>query len=156
MIVTQYDSQILRQAVHSLGHHLSGMCNPNDRLTHKDNKVNTNRNINHNPTNRSLWLILRLHQLFIDVLLSFADTPILTACQLRRQQVIGQSSSGHLIGTFIPRCTADGYFEPVQCHGSTGECWCVDRVEGLELIGSRQRVPSMPDCTRFTGKVPLT
>jgi len=88
----------------------------------------------------------------INVLLSVADTTILTACQLRRQQVVAQSSSGHMmIGAFIPRCTADGYFEALQCHSSTGECWCVDRVEGVELTGSRQRVPSMPDCTRFTG-----
>jgi len=85
----------------------------------------------------------------------FTDMTTLTACQLRRQQVVGQFNSGHMIGVFIPRCTRDGYFETLQCHGSTGECWCVDRVEGLELIGSRQRAPSKPDCTRFSGKTYL-
>jgi len=82
----------------------------------------------------------------------FADTTILSVCELHRRQAIDQSASGHVIGTFVPRCTDDGHFEPLQCHSSTGDCWCVDGKEGLELIGSRQRVPSMPDCTRFTGK----
>lgn len=78
------------------------------------------------------------------------DTPILSVCELHRRQAIGQSASGPVIGAFIPRCTDDGYFELLQCHSSTGDCWCVDQKEGVELIGSRQRVPSMPDCTRFT------
>jgi len=89
------------------------------------------------------------------VLLIFADTTILTVCQLHRQQAVSQSSSGHMFGAFIPRCTGDGYFETLQCHSSTGDCWCVDRVEGLEVIGSRQRAPSRPDCTLFTGKMHL-
>ena len=82
-----------------------------------------------------------------------ADVTILGACQLRRQQAISQS--GHMIGMFIPRCTSSGHYEELQCHSGTGECWCVDRVDGLEMIGSRQRVPSMPDCTRFSGKTHL-
>jgi len=86
-------------------------------------------------------------------LLLFTDTPLLSACELRRQQAINRSSSGRAVGAFVPRCTADGYFQLLQCHSSTGDCWCVDRTEGFELIGSRQRVPSMPDCRRFTGKI---
>lgn len=78
--------------------------------------------------------------------------PALSMCEMRRQQVVEQSSFGRVIGAFIPRCTDDGHFEVLQCHSSSGECWCVDRVEGLELVGSRQRVPSMPDCTRFSGR----
>ncbi|XP_037531992.1 thyroglobulin [Nematolebias whitei] len=35
---------------------------------------------------------------------------------------------------FIPRCTASGGFQEVQCRGS--ECWCVDH-EGQEVAGSR-------------------
>jgi len=85
------------------------------------------------------------------LLLGFADATILSACELSRQQAVNQSRSGPPIGTFIPRCTADGFFEVLQCHSGTGDCWCVDRVKGLELTGSRRRVPSMPNCTRFIG-----
>merc|ERR1712233_236777 len=29
-------------------------------------------------------------------------------------------------GCFIVQCNRDGSFKPMQCHGSTGYCWCVD------------------------------
>ncbi|XP_054597222.2 thyroglobulin [Nothobranchius furzeri] len=35
---------------------------------------------------------------------------------------------------FVPRCTASGGFQEVQCRGS--ECWCID-PDGQEVIGSR-------------------
>ena len=31
-----------------------------------------------------------------------------------------------LLGAFIPQCHEDGAYKEVQCHGSTGYCWCVD------------------------------
>ncbi|XP_007661323.2 nidogen-2 [Ornithorhynchus anatinus] len=36
----------------------------------------------------------------------------------------------------IPQCDEQGDFRPVQCHGSTGYCWCVDQ-NGLEIGGTR-------------------
>jgi len=102
-----------------------------------------------------LTVIYHYFCVMIYLVLLCTDEPELSACELRRQQAINQSTSGHLMGAFIPRCTADGYFELLQCHSSTGECWCVDQTEGLELIGSRQRVPLMPDCTQFTGKTDI-
>ncbi|XP_053699810.1 thyroglobulin [Synchiropus splendidus] len=35
---------------------------------------------------------------------------------------------------FVPRCTASGDFQELQCH--SGECWCVD-PRGREVMGSR-------------------
>jgi len=29
-------------------------------------------------------------------------------------------------GRFVPTCTPKGDYERVQCHTSTGYCWCVD------------------------------
>ena len=56
-------------------------------------------------------------------------------------------SRGNL-GAFIPQCTLEGFFESMQCHGSTGYCWCVD-MDGKEMNGSR-RAPGLhvqrPDC----------
>ncbi|KAH0629798.1 hypothetical protein JD844_012183, partial [Phrynosoma platyrhinos] len=41
-------------------------------------------------------------------------------------------------GTFIPRCNEEGYYKATQCHGSTGQCWCVDKY-GNEIAGSRKQ-----------------
>lgn len=37
-------------------------------------------------------------------------------------------SSGEppLVGAFVPQCDGAGQYEPRQCDGSTGYCWCVD------------------------------
>ncbi|XP_060117458.1 nidogen-2 [Heteronotia binoei] len=39
-------------------------------------------------------------------------------------------------GPHVPQCDDQGNYRPLQCHSSTGECWCVDR-EGREVTGSR-------------------
>lgn len=50
-------------------------------------------------------------------------------------------------GAYRPRCTADGEFEPIQCHEGTGsrECWCV-RSDGQEISGTFTRGPNEPVC----------
>lgn len=50
-------------------------------------------------------------------------------------------------GSYIPRCTEEGYFKPTQCHGSTGQCWCVDKY-GNEIAGSRKQ--GNPNCGKTT------
>jgi len=37
-----------------------------------------------------------------------------------------ESSEPPLMGAFVPQCDDTGQYEPLQCHGSTGYCWCVD------------------------------
>lgn len=46
-------------------------------------------------------------------------------------------------GSYIPRCTDEGYFKSTQCHSSTGQCWCVDKY-GNEIAGSRKQ--GNPNC----------
>ena len=53
-----------------------------------------------------------------------------------------------MVGAFVPRCSFDGTFEPLQCHGVTGECWCSDK-EGRKIPGTIRKEPDMPKCDNF-------
>ncbi|XP_043559465.1 testican-1-like isoform X3 [Chiloscyllium plagiosum] len=64
-------------------------------------------------------------------------------CQAEINKIQRQSRGKHLLGTFIPRCNEDGYYKPIQCHSSTGQCWCADKY-GNELPGSRME--GTPTC----------
>ena len=41
-------------------------------------------------------------------------------------------------GRFVPECKRTGEYKGLQCHGSTGYCWCVDK-NGKEIRGTRKR-----------------
>lgn len=50
------------------------------------------------------------------------------------------------LGCYIPQCTENCEWEPTQCWGSTGYCWCVDE-NGTEIEGTS--IPSWqgyPNC----------
>lgn len=47
------------------------------------------------------------------------------------------------VGPYIPSCDENGFYRPHQCHGSSGQCWCVDRY-GNEVAGSHTHGPA--DC----------
>ncbi len=50
-----------------------------------------------------------------------------------------------------PQCTDEGQFEPMQCHQTTGECWCVDD-RGVGIPGTRGlSQPDCGECTRMFG-----
>lgn len=40
---------------------------------------------------------------------------------------------------FIPKCSADGRYSPIQCHVTTGYCWCVRVDTGRPLPGTSAR-----------------
>uniref|UniRef100_A0A8D2Q636 Testican-3 n=1 Tax=Varanus komodoensis TaxID=61221 RepID=A0A8D2Q636_VARKO len=56
--------------------------------------------------------------------------------EMNRIQKLGKGKS--LMGAFIPRCNEEGYYKATQCHGSTNQCWCVDKY-GNEIAGSRKQ-----------------
>ncbi|KAG8453853.1 hypothetical protein GDO86_000469 [Hymenochirus boettgeri] len=58
-------------------------------------------------------------------------------CQMELGNIQKQHEGKKLLGYYIPVCDEDGYYKPAQCHGSVGQCWCVDRY-GNELAGSRK------------------
>uniref|UniRef100_A0A673BKK7 Nidogen 2a (osteonidogen) n=1 Tax=Sphaeramia orbicularis TaxID=375764 RepID=A0A673BKK7_9TELE len=71
-------------------------------------------------------------------------------CEQHRDSL--QSGSDHdgrpNIGAFIPQCDSDGRYRPLQCHGSSGHCWCVDST-GQERPGTRTPPGTPPtDCDR--------
>jgi len=56
-----------------------------------------------------------------------------------------QRDAPGLYGAYRPQCSLTGAFEPVQCHASTRQCWCVNS-EGIEKFGTRVRSPAVPSC----------
>lgn len=83
-----------------------------------------------NLTRLNLLQVTRWTLLYIYIQWSFffSETS-LTQCQKQLQEVINLPPDPD---RFVPRCKFDGSFEEVQCHNSTGLCWCVDR-DGNEL-----------------------
>ena len=54
-------------------------------------------------------------------------------CKAIREEVL----SSRRLGAFIPDCTEEGLYVPLQCHGSTGYCWCVNEM-GEEILETRR------------------
>ncbi|CAM9825272.1 unnamed protein product [Lampetra fluviatilis] len=72
-----------------------------------------------------------------------------TPCEQWRDSVLGAASPRGprppIVGRYVPQCDEHGAFRPVQCHGSTGNCWCVTR-DGQEVAGTRSPPGSEPPC----------
>ncbi|XP_053475244.1 testican-3 [Ictalurus furcatus] len=62
-------------------------------------------------------------------------------CQTEITNIHKQQARKKLLGQHVPSCDDDGFYKPHQCHGSSGECWCVDRY-GNEVAGSRRMGPA--------------
>jgi len=55
-----------------------------------------------------------------------------------------------LLGAYIPQCDNYGHYQPQQCHGSSGHCWCVDVHTGGELGGTRSGpTDPPPNCNQY-------
>ncbi|XP_077351724.1 nidogen-1 [Festucalex cinctus] len=73
-----------------------------------------------------------------------------TQCETHRDSLLGVTEFGPRgprppVGQYIPTCDENGNYEPMQCHGSTGHCWCVDR-NGQEITGTRSGPGGRPMC----------
>ena len=64
-----------------------------------------------------------------------------TECQKQSSNARG------LLGEYIPQCSSSGKFEKLQCHPSTGHCWCVEEDSGREISGTRQPAGNKVDCS---------
>ncbi|XP_078584663.1 uncharacterized protein LOC144866844 [Branchiostoma floridae x Branchiostoma japonicum] len=71
-----------------------------------------------------------------------------TPCETARTTALNTNDT--LTGGHVPTCSDTGAYMPVQCHGSTGECWCVDG-QGQEVSGTRVGAGyALPDCSGYT------
>ncbi|ESO02341.1 hypothetical protein HELRODRAFT_161598 [Helobdella robusta] len=52
-------------------------------------------------------------------------------------------------GSYMPRCTYDGQFDALQCHGS--ECWC-STPSGQKIPGTTKKDPDTPKCNTPNNK----
>jgi hypothetical protein len=52
-------------------------------------------------------------------------------------------SEQKLVGAYIPRCTNTGDYDAMQCHSSSGSCWCVNKM-GQRIPGSANKVGDPP------------
>lgn len=59
-----------------------------------------------------------------------------TPCLIQRHE--GLFHQG-LVGLFTPECEKDGSFKKIQCHGSTGYCYCVVPESGEKIFGTEIR-----------------
>ncbi|KAK2824085.1 hypothetical protein Q5P01_021260 [Channa striata] len=81
-----------------------------------------------------------------------------TQCESHRDSLLGVTEFGPRgprppVGQYIPTCDENGAYEAMQCHGSTGHCWCVDR-NGQEIPGTRSGPGSRPMCIDHSGVSP--
>lgn len=75
-----------------------------------------------------------------------AGVPSTPICLRLREQATG------LIGAFQPSCEEDGSFSEMQCHGSTGYCWCVDVESGQPVSDGVRGRPTCGSCARGSGE----
>ncbi|XP_056138889.1 SPARC-related modular calcium-binding protein 1-like [Lampris incognitus] len=72
------------------------------------------------------------------------DSP--QTCERERASLPSPSRSARQEERFVPECTADGRYSPVQCHVATGYCWCVRVDTGRPLPGTSAR-NRLPECS---------
>uniref|UniRef100_A0A3P9NL64 Nidogen 2 n=1 Tax=Poecilia reticulata TaxID=8081 RepID=A0A3P9NL64_POERE len=72
-----------------------------------------------------------------------------TQCERHRDRVQTSSADGFpLAGAYVPQCDENGQYRQLQCHSSTGYCWCVDS-QGEERPGTRTPPGTPPtDCDK--------
>ncbi|XP_029962713.1 nidogen-1 [Salarias fasciatus] len=79
-----------------------------------------------------------------------------TQCETHREGALGVAGPRGPrppVGQYVPSCNENGEYEPMQCHGSTGHCWCVDR-NGQEIPGTRSGPGNRPMCIDHSGVSP--
>ncbi|XP_044023424.1 SPARC-related modular calcium-binding protein 1 isoform X5 [Siniperca chuatsi] len=72
------------------------------------------------------------------------------SCDQERQSALDEARQNPREAIFIPDCGPGGLYKPVQCHQSTGYCWCVLVDTGRPIPGTSTRYRT-PECEDVTG-----
>ncbi|XP_059376794.1 SPARC-related modular calcium-binding protein 1-like isoform X5 [Carassius carassius] len=67
------------------------------------------------------------------------------SCDQERQTAQDEAQQNPREAIFIPDCGLQGLYKPVQCHQSTGYCWCVLVDTGRPIPGTSARYMK-PEC----------
>uniref|UniRef100_A0A673HUH2 SPARC-related modular calcium-binding protein 1-like n=1 Tax=Sinocyclocheilus rhinocerous TaxID=307959 RepID=A0A673HUH2_9TELE len=70
----------------------------------------------------------------------------LKTCKHERMSVLTEAAIRGSEERFVPECSADGRYRAVQCHSSTGYCWCV-RVDSGRPVPRTSARNQLPDCS---------
>ncbi|XP_057200221.1 SPARC-related modular calcium-binding protein 1 isoform X9 [Triplophysa rosa] len=72
-------------------------------------------------------------------------TEKIPSCDQERQSALDEARQNPREAIFIPDCGLLGLYKPVQCHQSTGYCWCVLVDTGRPIPGTSARYKK-PEC----------
>lgn len=62
-----------------------------------------------------------------------------SSCDQELQSALEEAKQPQKDNVFIPECAQGGLYKPVQCHPSTGYCWCVLVDTGRPIPGTSTR-----------------
>lgn len=68
-----------------------------------------------------------------------------TVCERWRESLLEHYGGTPRDDQYVPQCDDLGYFMPLQCHGKSDFCWCVDQ-DGREVPGTRSQPGITPAC----------
>lgn len=69
----------------------------------------------------------------------FIFHPKASSCDQELQSALEEAKQPQKDNVFIPECAQGGLYKPVQCHPSTGYCWCVLVDTGRPIPGTSTR-----------------
>uniref|UniRef100_G1RPG6 Nidogen-2 n=1 Tax=Nomascus leucogenys TaxID=61853 RepID=G1RPG6_NOMLE len=68
-----------------------------------------------------------------------------TICERWRENLLEHYGGTPRDDQYVPQCDDLGHFIPLQCHGKSDFCWCVDK-DGREVQGTRSQPGTTPAC----------
>lgn len=78
-----------------------------------------------------------------------------TICERWRENLLEHYGGTPRDDQYVPQCDDLGHFTPLQCHGKSDFCWCVDK-DGREVQGTRSQPGTTPACKHRAAPAPLS